>query len=82
MFVRDGLVRQIHRERIAFFFFGALEEFFDFRFRERRRQDAVLEAIVVENVRVAGRDDNPEPVIFHAPGSVLAAGAATEIGAR
>src|SRR5437016_14625909 len=80
--VGDGLVRQIDGERIACFFFSALEEFIDLIFGERRGQDAVLKAIVVENVRVAGGDDDAKAVVLHAPRGVLAAGAAAEIGAR
>ena len=80
--VADGLIRQIHRQRVAFFFFGALEEFVDVRVAERGGKNAVLEAIVVENVGVARRDDHAKAVIEDGPGSVLAAGAAAEIGAR
>src|SRR5882762_5859115 len=41
--VGDGLVRQIHGQRIAFFLVGTLEKFVYFRFAERGGQDAVLE---------------------------------------
>ena len=51
-------------------------------FGERRGQDAVLKTIVVENVRIARRNDDAETVVLDAPGSVLAAGAAAEVGAR
>src|SRR5882762_3120112 len=82
VFVGDGLVRQIDGQRIALFFFGALEDLVHLIFGECCGQDAVLEAIVVENVCVARRDDEAEAVVFHAPGGVLATGAAAEIGAR
>src|SRR5207253_9667858 len=70
VFVSDGLVWQIDRERIAFFFFRALEEFFDFILRQRRGQDAVLETVVVENVRVTRRDDHAEAVVLDTPGEI------------
>src|SRR6266851_1175669 len=41
MLVGDGLVRKIDGQRIAFFFFGAREEFVYLLFGERRGQDAV-----------------------------------------
>src|SRR5258706_1884538 len=80
--VADGLVRQIHGQRIAFFLVGTLEKFVYFRFAERGGQDAVLETIVVKNVRVTWRDDHAEAVILPSPRSMLAAGAAAEVGAR
>src|SRR5439155_26578742 len=58
------------------------EEFFDFIFGQCCGKDAVLETVVVENVGITWRDYGAEAVVFHAPGSVLAAGAAVEIGAR
>src|SRR5258708_18153195 len=80
--VGDSLVRQIHRERIAFLFFGTLEDFVYLLFGERRRKNTVLKAIIVENVGVAGGNDDAEAVVFDAPGSVFAAGTAAEIAAR
>src|SRR5207244_4525928 len=50
--------------------------------RQGHRQDAVLEAVVVEDVRVTGRDDDAEAVVDEGPGGVLAARAAAEVGAR
>jgi len=77
-----SLIRQIDRQRIAFLFFGMLKELFDLLFGQCGRQDAVLKAVVVENVRVARRDDDAKTVILHAPGRVFAAGPATEVCAR
>ena len=37
--VADGLVWQIDGERVAFLFFGALEEFFDLLLRSVRREE-------------------------------------------
>ena len=72
---------EIDGEGVALFGFGLLEELIDFGFGEDGGEDAVLEAVVVEDVGVAGSDDGAEAVVFDAPGSVFAAGAATEIGA-
>src|SRR5271154_4081074 len=47
--IADRLVGQVDAELVAFFFFGALEEFFDLRFAQFGGKNAVLEAIVVEN---------------------------------
>src|SRR5579872_6934513 len=80
--VGDGLIREVHRQRVAFFFFRALEEFLDLVLGKGSGKNAVLEAVVVENVRVARRDDHAEAIVFHAPGCVLAAGAAAEVMAR
>src|SRR6202790_4019687 len=80
--VGDGLIRQVYRQHVAFFFFGAQEEFLDLLLAQRRRQDSVLEAIVVENVRIAWRDDHAEAVVFYAPRRVLAARSAAEIMPR
>src|SRR6266850_4132890 len=82
VFVRDGLIRQIHRKRIAFFLFRALEELFDLFLGKRGRQDAVLKAVVVENVGVARRDDHTEAVVLHTPRGVFAAGAAAKVRTR
>src|SRR5437016_3517117 len=82
MLVGDGLVRQIDRQRIAFFFFGVLEKLLDLIFGQRSGKNAILEAVVVENVGIAGRDDDAEAVVLDAPGRVFAARAAAEIGAR
>jgi len=79
--VLDGLGGEIDGEGIAHFGFGLLEELIDFGFGEDGGEDAVLETVVIENVGVAGSDDDAEAVVFDAPGSVFAAGAAAEIGA-
>jgi len=79
--VFDGLGGEIDGERIAYFRFGLLEESIHIGFGQDGGEDAVLEAIVVEDVGVAGSDDGAEAVVFDAPGSVFATGAAAEIGA-
>src|SRR5271157_4584044 len=72
--VFDGLGGQIDGEGVTLFGFGLLEELIDFGFGEDGGEDAVFEAVVVENVGVAGSDDGAEAVVFNAPGSVFAAG--------
>src|SRR5271166_4022544 len=79
--VADGLIGQIEQQGIAHFRFRAAEELFDFAFAENRGQNAVLEAIIVENVGVAGSDDGAEAVVLDAPWRVLAAGAAAKVRA-
>src|SRR3990167_10881315 len=46
------------------------------------RQQTILEAVVVENIGVAGRNDNPEPVIHERPRGMFARGTTTEIVER
>jgi hypothetical protein len=79
--VFDGLGGEIDGEGIALFGFGVLEELIHFGFGEDGGEDAVLEAVVIENIGVAGSDDGAEAVVFDAPGSVFATGATAEIGA-
>jgi hypothetical protein len=79
--VLDGLGGEIDGEGIAWFGFGLLEKLIYIGFGEDGGEDAVFEAVVIENVGVAGSDDGAEAVIFDAPGSVFTAGAAAEIGA-
>ena len=79
--VFDGLAGEIDGEGVALFGFGVLEELIDFGFGEDGGEDAVLEAVVVEDVGVAGSDDGAEAVVLDAPGSVFAAGAAAEVRA-
>src|SRR5215469_2921393 len=81
MIVADGLVRQIDGEGVGTVGFGTLEEFVDVGFLEDRRQNAILETVVVKNVGVTGREDHAEPVITYGPGSVFAAGAAAKVRA-
>lgn len=49
---------------------------------DAQRQHAVLERVVEEDVAEAGRDDALDAEIEQRPGSVLAAGAAAEVGTR
>src|SRR5579871_6344403 len=82
MLVGDGLIRQVDRQRVAFFLFRALEQLLDLLFGKGGGQNPVLEAIVVKNVRIARRQDHPKPVVLHAPRRVLAARSAPEVRPR
>src|SRR5258708_5667388 len=64
VFVGDSLIWQIDRQRIAFFFFGAFEKFIHLLFGKCCGQNAVLETVVVENVRVTRRDNDAEAVVL------------------
>src|SRR5439155_16726856 len=82
LFVGDRLVRQIHCERKRTICFGSLEDFVDIRVLQDRRQNTVLETVVVKNVGVAWSKDYSETVIANGPWGVFAAGAASEVGPR
>src|SRR5260221_556323 len=58
---------------------GVVHQLVDIRLLQRDRQDAVLEAVVVEDVGEARRDDAGDAEIEERPGRVLAARAAAEI---
>ena len=60
---------------------GLLKKLLDLVLAQLDRQHAVLEAVVVEDVGEARRDDGPEAVILDRPDGVLAAGAAAEVPA-
>src|SRR5690606_23782256 len=47
---------------------------------EPDRKEAVVEAVVVEDVREGRRQDGPEAVLLQGPGGVLPGGAAPEVG--
>ncbi|MNZ77915.1 hypothetical protein D3C78_964710 [compost metagenome] len=74
-----GLRRQVDGELVALGGLALLEQFVDFFVFQDDRQQAVLEAVVEEDVGVARRDDGTEAVLFQRPGRVLAGGAATEV---
>ena len=58
---------------------GIVHQLVDLLARQHDRQDAVLEAVVVEDVGEAGRDDAADAEIQQRPGRVLARRAAAEI---
>src|SRR5579864_9303044 len=80
--VGDDLVFEIDGEAVALVLLRAREKLVHLLVRQRDRQNPVLEAIVVEDVGVARRENRAEAVIENGPGSVFAAGAATEIRSR
>src|SRR5690606_17702153 len=59
--------------------FGLLEQRIDLFFLEHDRQQAVLEAVVEEDVGEARRDDGAEAIFFQRPRRVLAGRTATEV---
>ena len=73
---------QIGRQLVAGMAAAPLEQIFDLLFAEHDRQHAVLEAVVVEDVGEAGRDEHAEALVFERPRGMLAAGAAAEIAPR
>src|ERR1700682_1417261 len=82
LLIGDGLMRKIGGEAVSRGGLGAAEKLVDLRFRQGDEQDAVLKAVVVEDVAKTRGDDDAEAVVQQGPGGMLAAGAATEIGAR
>ncbi|MNE39609.1 hypothetical protein D3C80_1335710 [compost metagenome] len=70
---------QVDGQLVARVGFDLLEQFIDFFIAEDDRQQAVLEAVVEENVGVARRDDTAETVLFEGPWRMLTARTATEV---
>ena len=75
----DFLVGQIDRERRVGAALGVIEQFVEVFLADADRQDAVLEAVVVEDVAERGRDHAADTEIEQRPRRVLAARAAAEI---
>src|SRR6185503_5745043 len=59
-----------------------VEQLVDFGFRQRDRQEAVLQRVVLEDLAERGRDHGAEAVIAQRPRRVLARGADAEVPAR
>src|SRR5215469_9257450 len=76
---RDRLGLQVDGHDRVRALLGIFHQLFDDLLRQRDRQDAVLEAVVVKDVGKGGRDDTADPEIVQRPGSVLAARTAAEI---
>ena len=70
---------QVDGQLVARVGFDLLEQLVDFLVTEDDRQQAVLEAVVEEDVGKAWRDDAAEAVLVQRPWGVLTAGAATEV---
>jgi hypothetical protein len=61
---RGDLLRcQVHCQLIAFTGRHAFEQGLDFRSLQHHRENAVLKAVVVEDVREAGGEDATEPLV-------------------
>ncbi len=75
----DFLRREIDRQRRVGAAPRVVHQFLQIVRRNLDRQNAVLEAIVVENVGEVGRDHAADAEIEQRPGRVLARGAAAEI---
>src|SRR5690606_19531213 len=73
---------QVHGQLIAFVGFHRLEQLINALLIQHDRQQAVLEAVIEENVGVAWRDNGTETEVFQRPGRVFTAGAATKVFAR
>src|SRR5690606_21881387 len=78
----DRLRRQVHGQGVALAGFALAEQLVDLGVGQHDRQQAVLEAVVVEDVGEAGRDDRAEAILVQRPRRVLARGAAAEVLAR
>ncbi len=77
-----GLRRQVHGQLVTLGGLGLLEQRIDLFILEDDRQQAVLEAVVEEDVGKARRDHGAEAVLVQRPGRVLAARPAAEVLAR
>ncbi len=76
---RNRPVGEIHRQAIALAGETLGKQRIHFGSVQLDRQQAVLEAVVEENVGKAGADDHAEPEILQRPRSMLAGTTATEI---
>src|SRR5260370_28926787 len=79
LFVRNGLMGQVRREAIALFFLRAAEKLIHLFFAQSDRKDAVLKAIVIENIGEARRNDHAKPIVQNGPRRMLAARTTAEI---
>ncbi len=80
--VADFAIVKVNRQLVAGGRQAAMEQVFDRRFGQADRQQAILEAVVVEDVGKARRDDRSKAVIFQGPGGMLSAAARAEIASR
>src|SRR5579883_2022370 len=76
---RDGLGCQIHTQRIALISLDLREQLAHSFMGERNGQEAVIEAIVIEDIGEARRDEHAEAIVANGPGSVFARGAAAKV---
>src|SRR5258708_35586611 len=77
--IGDGLVAKVDDQAEARKRGDIMEYAVHLEFGQHDRQQAVLEAVVVEDVGVTGRDQRAESIVLQRPGRMLARGAATDI---
>ncbi len=70
---------QVHGQRVARRGGDRRKEALDHRIGQRDRQQAVLDAVAVEDIRVGRGDQGLETVLLQGPGGMLAARAAAEV---
>jgi hypothetical protein len=75
----DLLFRQVDRQRGVGAALGVVHQLLEVFLGDLDRQDAVLEAVVVEDVAELGRDDAADAEVEQRPRRMLAARAAAEI---
>lgn len=71
--IADRLRFKIDSQPVAFGRRDTAEDFIDLGIGEGYRQDAVLEAVIIEDIRVARREDGTDAVVEDGPGRVLTA---------
>src|ERR1700693_6236077 len=79
LLVGNDLLFEVNGDAVALARLRALEKFVDLSVRQDDRQEPVLEAVVVEDIRVAWCQDCAEAVIKNCPWCVLTARATAEI---
>src|SRR3989344_1465954 len=78
----DDLALEVDGQLVAGEGKDFVEQLIDLLLAQHDGQQAVLEAVVEEDVGKAGRDDGAKAVLVQGPGCVLAAGGATEVLTR
>src|SRR5690606_16551926 len=72
---------QVHRQAVARLRPGPPEQLIHLLLGQAHGQDAVLETVVIENVREGRRDDDPETVVQKRPRRVFPGRSAAEVAA-
>lgn len=79
--VLNRFVLQINAQFVAFIRCRTLEQFLDLLFAQLDRQNAVLKAVIVENVGKRRCDDDFKTIVLNRPWRMLTGRAAAEVGA-
>ena len=79
VFVPDPLSFQVHRQLHAGVLLGLLHDEPNLFFGKPEGEQAVLEAVVVEDIGETGRNDALDAVVSQCPGGMLPGGTAAEI---